>query len=200
MKLIIGLGNPGQKYEKTRHNLGFMVIDELAREWTKGEVKWQRSAKFKSQFLETDVKRNARAGSLSARGEKLLLVKPQTYMNNSGMAVSLISQYFNLLISDLWVIYDDLDIQLGHLKIAKGKGTAGHHGVASVIKTLDTADFVRFRLGIAREHITNPEKFVLEPFLPQESGEVRHMIKQAVKAIEVVLKDGVEKAMSQFNR
>lgn len=195
MRLIVGLGNPGKKYEKTRHNLGFMVVDELARKWTKGEITWEDDKRFKSYTL--------------APNPYTLLVKPQTYMNNSGMAVVKLCN--NLAIeqfSNLWVIHDDLDIPVGRIKISKGKGTGGHHGVESVIQALSSTDFVRFRLGIARSKadnpletlIDNPEKFVLEPFLPQESDEVRRMIKQVVNAIEVALKDGIEKAISQFNR
>lgn len=186
MKLIIGLGNPGKKYEKTRHNVGFMVADELARKWTKGEVKWENNRKFNSYTL--------------APNPYTLLIKPQTYMNNSGMAVVRLVSFYKAGGEDLWVIHDDLDIPVGRIKIAKGKGTAGHHGVASIVEALGSTDFVRFRLGIARPNIDNPDKFVLMPFLPTEKDEIRKMIKQTLLTIKVALADGVEKAMNQFNR
>jgi PTH1 family peptidyl-tRNA hydrolase len=187
MKLIVGLGNPGKKYEKTRHNVGFMVIDELARKWN---LDWITDKKLVTQKAQKFIE-----------GTEILLAKPQTYMNNSGMAVVEILRYYDMkILSDLWVIHDDLDIPVGRIKIVKGKGTGGHHGVESVIQALSSTDFVRFRLGIGRPNIDNPEKFVLEPFLPQESDEVRKMIKQALLAIEVAIKSGIEKAMSQFNR
>lgn len=186
MKLIIGLGNPGKKYENTRHNVGFMVVDELARKWTKGEVKWEENRKFKSLIL--------------APNPSTLFVKPQTFMNNSGMAVVALVNFYKVGGEDLWIIHDDLDIPVGRIKIAKGKGTAGHHGVASIVEALGSTDFVRFRLGIARPNIDDPDKFVLMPFLPQESDEVRKMIKQTLLAIGVAVKSGVEKAMNQFNR
>ena len=186
MILIVGLGNPGKKYEKTRHNLGFMVVDELARKWTQGEVKWEEKKKFNStiHFPLSDI----------------LLVKPQTFMNNSGMAVVSLANFYKVGGEDLWVIHDDLDIPLGHLKITEGKGTAGHHGVASIVTALGSADFVRFRLGIGGEHVNNPEKFVLESFLPTESDEIRHLLKQTLLAVKVALDDGVEKAMTEYNR
>ncbi|MBI5465332.1 aminoacyl-tRNA hydrolase [Candidatus Gottesmanbacteria bacterium] len=201
MKLIVGLGNPGKKYEKTRHNLGFMAVDELVRKWTEGEPNWKENKKLKSLICKKDVKRDARAWEITSSSGELILVKPQTYMNNSGMAVVEILRYYDMkILSDLWVIHDDLDIPVGRIKIVKGKGTAGHHGIISIVEALGSTDFVRFRIGISRENIDNPDKFVLMPFLPIEKDEIRHAIKQALLAIEVALKDGVEKAMSQFNR
>lgn len=200
MKLIIGLGNPGKKYEKTRHNLGFMVVDELTRKWTEGEVKWEENPKFKSQIYKKYIIDHARASQLLSSQEEVILAKPQTYMNNSGMAVVALVNFYKIGGEDLWIIHDDLDIPVGRIKTSKGKGTAGHHGVISIVEALGTTDFVRFRLGIARPNIDNPDKFVLTPFLLQEYDEVRKMIKQTLLAIKVALKDGVEKAMNQFNR
>jgi len=200
MILIVGLGNPGKKYENTRHNLGFMVVDELARRLAEGKPNWTENKKFKSLIYKIADKQDARAWQVSASLKELVLVKPQTYMNNSGMAVVSLASFYKVGGENLWIVHDDLDISLGKIKISKGKGTAGHHGVISIVEALGSTDFVRFRVGIGREKIDNPEKFVLMPFLTIEKNEIRHAVKQTLLAIEVAVKSGVEKAMSQFNR
>lgn len=203
MKLIIGLGNPGDKYKKSRHNLGFMVVDELARKLTKGEVKWEQDRRSNSLVFKQYPNR-------------LILVKPQTFMNGSGQAVAKIIRYYggeNKTRNDLWVVHDDVDIQLGKLKIRMGGAAAGHHGVESIIEQLGTDKFLRFRLGIGhpRERRDSEgykdggvkmdvETFVIREFDINEKTELKHLIKQTVQAIEVALKDGPEKAMNRFNR
>lgn len=179
MKIIVGLGNPGEKYAKVRHNLGFMVLDEMVKDW-------EESAKFKSKV--------AKLGDF-------IFAKPQTYMNNSGMAVKLLTDYFKIPAQDLIIIHDDMDLSLGKIKIRLGGSAAGHHGVESIIKDLGTDQFIRVRLGIepSEVYIRQPEKFVLEPFIPKEKPEVKHMIKQAVKALEILLEKGLNSAQSQFN-
>lgn len=175
MKLIIGLGNPGEKYEGIRHNLGFMVVDELVKKMDGGG--WKLDKKFKAEILKIG---------------DILLVKPQTYMNNSGMAVKLISSYYHLVATDIIIIHDDLDILLGKVKVRKGGAAAGHHGVESIIAALGTDQFWRVRVGIGnqkshsgeheRVHF-DAESFVLDSFEPQEKPAVRHAIKQAVELL-----------------
>ena len=192
MKLIIGLGNPGDKYKNTRHNMGFMVIDELAEKLTEGKVKWQDEKKFSAQTCRIS--------------EEILLVKPQTFMNDSGVAVAKILRYYDtkILSKDVWVIHDDMDISLGKIKIRMGGSGAGHHGIESIIESLGTDKFLRFRLGIGnprREGSQVPvEDYVLKKFESSEVSGVKHMIKQTLLALEVALKDGVEKAMNEYNR
>lgn len=165
MKLIVGLGNPGEQYKNTRHNLGFMVLDEMVKE------SWEESKKFKS---------------LIAKTRDIIFVKPQTYMNNSGLAINLLTVYYKLPATDLIVIYDELDLPLGKIRVKKGGSSAGHHGLESIINVLKTDQFQRVRLGIGPAKIS-PEKFVLESFASFEKPLVKKMIKEAISAIDRVL-------------
>ena len=189
MKLIAGLGNPGKQYEKTRHNLGFMVLDQTVR-----SGQWEKEDKFQSEILKLS--------------QEVWLIKPQTFMNNSGMAVKVISAKLKVKSEDIIVIHDDLDLMLGKIKVRKGGAAGGHHGVESIIEALGTDQFVRIRLGIGnqkshsgeheRVHF-NAEHFVLEPFMPNERSKVKHMVKQATEALELLLDKGLDVAQSQFN-
>lgn len=181
MKLIVGLGNPEDQHVGTRHNLGFHFLDELTKKFNL--VEWSKEEKFKSEII---------------KSQDLILVKPQTYMNNSGMAVRQLADYFKIEPKDIIIIYDELDLPLGKIKVRMGGAAAGHHGVESVISVLGTDQFIRIRLGIG-ENAHNPEKFVLETFTPSEKPKVKHMIKQALRALEEILENGLEKAQSQFN-
>ncbi|MDO8573753.1 MAG: aminoacyl-tRNA hydrolase [Candidatus Daviesbacteria bacterium] len=191
MKLIIGLGNPESKYAGTRHNLGFKVLDELAKKLNL--VDWSAETRFKSELI---------------KAPEILLVKPQTYVNNSGMAVKLLTTYYKLPATNVIVIHDELDLPLGKIKVRLGGAAAGHHGVESVINILGTDQFIRVRLGIGNlrtqsgEHkgqSISAEKFVLEPFIHSEKPQVKHMIKQALKALDLLLEKGLESAQNQFN-
>lgn len=197
MYLVIGLGNPGEKFKNTRHNLGFEVVDLLARKLGKREKgeggSWDRQEKFKAEIIKADG---------------LILIKPLTFMNLSGMAVSAVAQYFKIKPEEIIVIHDELDLPLGHIKIRTGGSDAGHHGIESVIKILGTEKFIRVRLGISNWHAIsgehkhasfNAEKFVVENFLPNEKSKAKAMVKRALKAVEAILKLGVEKAQSQYN-
>jgi len=134
MKLIVGLGNPGEKYENSRHNLGFVVLDALLQKLTPVEkTVWQEEKK---------------SNSLIAKVGDLILAKPQTFMNASGFAVKKLNTKYQILNTELWVVHDDIDLPLGKIKIRKGGGSAGHRGIDSIAKELETHDFVRFRLGI----------------------------------------------------
>src|SRR3989344_7712140 len=194
MKLIIGLGNPGEKYLKTRHNLGFEVVDKYVSS-IKYKVSWEEEKKFKANIAKISP--------------DLWLIKPQTYMNNSGQAVVALADYFKITSpEDIVIIHDDLDLILGKIKIRQGGAAGGHHGVESIINALGSDKFVRLRLGIGNERshsgehsriAFNAEHFVLESFMPNEHSKVKHMLKQAVGALEALLNKGFEVAQNQYN-
>ncbi len=195
MKLIVGLGNPEDHYINTRHNLGFEMIDELVKKMD-GEG-WKMEEKFKSYILR-----------YAQNDKDLLFVKPQTYMNNSGMAVKSLISYYKIAPEEVIIIHDELDLPLGKIKVRLGGAAAGHHGVESIIAALGTDQFIRVRLGIGNlktkssEHKHthgSAEKYVLEPFLHSEHAPVKHMIKQAIKAVEILLEKGLPVAQNQFN-
>jgi len=136
MYLIVGLGNPGREYKDTRHNIGFMTVEVLARKWG---INWQTDGKKKSLKAQKFIE-----------GTEIILLKPQTFMNLSGEAVAKVANFYKIKTGDIIVIHDDIDLSLGQLKIQKGGGTAGHHGLESIVKCLGTGDFVRIRVGIGR--------------------------------------------------
>ncbi|MBU3957422.1 aminoacyl-tRNA hydrolase [Patescibacteria group bacterium] len=209
MKLIVGLGNPGKKYQNSRHNLGFEVVDALAHKLLvhssrqgRGSPRaaWFMDKKFKSEILEIN--------KLPTTNSKLLLALPATYMNNSGLAVKLLVDFYKIPLSDLIIIHDDLDLNLGKIKIRQGGSGAGHHGVESIIKSLEGDEFIRVKLGIATPSLQSSERggqavdvdrFVLKKFMPSERSRVRRMIKEVVEAMELLLKEGLEKAQNKYN-
>lgn len=204
MKLIIGLGNPGEKYQNTRHNLGFMVLDQLAKELGKvGKTNWESSLKLKSDILQ-----------INFSSEKVLLVKPKTYMNNSGMAVSLISSFYKIKPEDVVIVHDDIDLPLGTIRIRFGGASAGHHGAQSIINSLGVDKFWRVRLGIgrvghggegkrlqkiAKHKFINVEDYVLGNFSGHESGEVKKLIHRSAKALLELIENGPESSANKFN-
>lgn len=195
MKLIVGLGNPGEKYEQTRHNLGFMVVDRFLKDFETVEKSvWKESEKFKSWIV--DLNWQPKEGEM----ERLILAKPQTYMNNSGMAVGLIASFYKIAPQDVWVVHDELDLPIGAMRIRFGGAAAGHHGVESVIESLGTDKFWRFRLGIGSEHFAGGvEDYVLSPFGEAGYGKVRELIEHSSEAISFALEKGLEKAMNKCN-
>ncbi|OGH17674.1 MAG: aminoacyl-tRNA hydrolase [Candidatus Levybacteria bacterium RIFCSPHIGHO2_02_FULL_37_10] len=206
MKLIIGLGNPGKKYEKTRHNMGFMVADALGNRVKGIGDSWKHEEKFKSEILKINH-------PLTPNPYPLILVKPLTYMNNSGLAVGLIANFYKIKPEDIWVVHDDIDLLLGSMKIRFGGASAGHKGVDSIINSLGTDGFWRFRIGIAskrseigiktisgeRMKRKNIDDFVLGEFIKEERNRVKEIIRQVVRAIEIALIEGMDKAMNKFN-
>ncbi len=210
MKLIVGLGNPGLKYEKTRHNLGFMIVEKFLKDF-KGikETVWENNQKFKSEI--SQIEWQPRHGRL----EKIILAKPKTYMNNSGLSVGLISSFYKINPSEIWIIHDEIDLPLGSIKIRLGGGSAGHKGVMSIMNSLGTEKFWRFRLGIGHsiknkkssirqaqdknQKLRNIDKFVLSEFDRSEIGKAHEIIKRGSKAIAEALENGLEKAMNRFN-
>ena len=185
MKIVVGLGNPGARYKETRHNIGFLVVDELASRWrTEG---WKR--RFEAEVTEH------RAGG------PVLLVKPQTFMNLSGEAVREAAKFYKVVSTDIIVIHDDLDLPVGRLRIRERGGAGGHEGIASMIGQLGTDEFVRIKFGISRPPAEwDTADYVLGRFGPEELPEIKKMIMTAADAVEAVLGEGVAPAMNRFNR
>ena len=187
MKLIIGLGNPGIEYQFTPHNLGFLTIDRIA------------------GGLGIEV-RNRQCRALTARaviaGEPVLLAKPETYMNLSGLSVvELVGEHQVDVTRDLIVIYDELDLPLGTIRIRQRGSSAGHNGMESILGALGTDEFLRIRLGIAPDRkLTDAVKYVLTPFRKEQDKVVDEVLDTAAQAVEVILKDGAAAAMNRFNR
>lgn len=196
MKLIVGLGNPGDKYRDTRHNIGFMVVDHLAHELGQSNLPWEYSDKFKAEI---------------ARVGEIVLVKPQLFMNASGVPVKALVDFYKLSPGDVWVIHDDLDLPIGKIRLRMGGASAGHHGVDSIIRELKSDKFTRFRLGIGkgRENIgpNSDQKlnqksvisFVISKFHRREAGDLKHLVKRTGDAVRIALNEGIDKAMNRFN-
>lgn len=188
MILIVGLGNPGKKYELTRHNLGFRVVDEFKKKNNFPDFKFQK-------IFNTDLSQG------QINGQKIILAKPQTYMNKSGETVKKLISNLRFPIFNLWIVHDDIDLPLAKIRISKGRGAAGHKGVESIIKELENKNFVRFRIGIQPKQTHRPvygtEKFVLKKFTKDEEKIVKDVIEKTVEAIKFSLQSGLEKAMSK---
>lgn len=199
MKLIVGLGNPGSKFEYTRHNIGFMVVERLVKD------KFSLLPSLKAWKMEKQYPAQV------CNKNDLVVIKPLSFMNLSGLAVKRVMDFFKIKIDDLWVVHDDIDLPIGKIRIRKGGASAGHHGIDSIIKNLNSDNFLRFRLGIGKGKLDKPhtadhnlhrrevEKFVVSPFRDNEGGEVKKLIKNAVEALEIALDKGIEKAMNRFN-
>jgi len=200
MKLIVGLGNPDSKHEKTRHNLGFMVLDSLFKNYSSPKDSFREEKKFKSLIAE--LKWQPKKG-IEVR---VILAKPLTYMNNSGLAVKSIVAFYKISPEDIWIIHDEVDLPLGAMKIRLGGSSAGHKGVESILENLKTDKFWRFRMGIGAQkekifgkRLKPIDDFVLGGFSESERGKAREIIKKGTKAIENALEEGLEKAMNRFN-
>ncbi len=181
MKLVVGLGNPGKKYEKTRHNIGFVVIDALAKtlEEPYNISRWELSKKFNAEVCGTTIK-----------GEQILLVKPLTFMNDSGAAVQQIAHFYKLTHRDIIVVHDEKDLPLGTIKVQTDRGDAGHNGIKSIIAHIGTKDFTRVRVGVASDNKKKMEDtavFVLKKFGLLERKKVEQMVNQTVKQLGQLL-------------
>jgi PTH1 family peptidyl-tRNA hydrolase len=175
MRLVVGLGNPGPEYAKTRHNVGFQVVDELARRW---------GVKF--------AKGKGRA--LTSSGPSAVLAKPQTFMNDSGQSVAALTQFYKVEPADLLVVYDDIDLRL------REQGShGGHNGVRSIIQHLHSLEFPRLKVGVGRPQHGDAADHVLSTFRKHEVPIVDELITRAADAVEMALADGVVAAMNQFN-
>lgn len=184
MHIIVGLGNPGRKYENTRHNLGFITIDKLADD---------------HGISITRSKHKSLIGEGRIAGEKVLLVKPQTFMNLSGEAVREVMSYYRETPDHLLVIYDDIDIPAGSVRIRKKGGAGTHNGMRSVVSQLGEDGFARIRIGIGGEDGKDLIGHVLGSFTSDEAGPMREAVLTAVSAIECMLSRGIDIAMNEYN-
>ena len=184
MKLVVGLGNPGRKYKDTRHNAGFMVIDRVADKYNVKLRKEERKAIVAKERI---------------KGEKVILAKPQTFMNKSGVAVQQLADYYNLDTADILVVYDDLDLDVGQLKIKPKGGHGGHNGLKSVINLVGAKDFSRVRIGIGRPKYRSVKDYVLSKFASKEQDEIDQVLNKGVKAVEFFLDGNLDKAMNKYN-
>ncbi len=183
--IFVGLGNPGIEYQETRHNVGFKVIERL---------------KKNGKIIKVYRKKFFNGWDLEIEGKEIIIVKPKTYMNESGKAVKVALEFFNKKIEDLFLIHDELAIELGKIKITKDKGPNGHKGVISTIENLQSNNFVRIRIGIKGEKIEKSFiDYVLSPFLPEEQEIIERVIEKSVNAIKEILRSNLEKAMSLYN-
>jgi PTH1 family peptidyl-tRNA hydrolase len=182
--LVAGLGNPGREYAATRHNLGFLVCDELAR---------RHGGSFRSKF-------SGELAELRVEGERVALLKPQTYMNESGRSVAAAVRFFKADPDELLVVHDEVDLEPGRLQVRIGGGLAGHNGLRSVAGSLGTPDFLRLRIGIGRPERGDPRPvadWVLSPFGPDV--DVDALVAHAADAVETLLRDGLDEAQRRFN-
>lgn len=192
MKLILGLGNPGEKYENTRHNLGYKALDKILEEFEPvKKTFWEEEKKLKSLVKKVDFE-----------GNPLLLAKPTTFMNLSGEAASAILNYYKIDSSDMTVIYDDIDIPFGNIRVRFGGASGGHNGVNSIINSLNSDQFLRLRLGIGRDRqkTHDTSDYVLGSISSAEKGKTQSMLKETVKNVELILKHGLEEYMSRYNK
>jgi PTH1 family peptidyl-tRNA hydrolase len=192
MKLIVGLGNPGREYASDRHNVGFMCVNQFAR----------------SHRISLDKKKaNARIGQGEVDGTQIVLAKPQTFVNASGQAVSALMKKFGISNEDLILVYDDLDLPVGRIRIRKGGSSGGHKGIQSVIRETGGAEFVRVRVGIGRparaEDSDARKRDVIDHVLTDFSVEERQAIQRAIpnvaEALQVLLQEGLVAAMNRYN-
>ncbi len=185
--LIVGLGNPGPEYAAHRHNVGFRVVDALAQAHG---LTFARRKKMKAHTAQGEI-----------GGRAVLLAKPRTFMNLSGQAVARLCRAHAIPPERLLVVYDDLDLPLGRLRLRPGGGTGGHKGMRSITDALGTQEFARLRLGIGRPPAgVDPADYVLSPFTPEEQEIVAEVVARAVAAAECWLTDGIVVAMDRFNR
>jgi PTH1 family peptidyl-tRNA hydrolase len=191
MKLIVGLGNPGKEYENTRHNIGFLIVEAL-----------QKNLQFEPFHEEKKFKAALSTGVI--HNEKVVLVKPLTFMNNSGQALHALLQFYKVTPENLLVIYDELDLVFGAIRIRK-KGSAGtHNGMKSIVASLGTDHFARLRFGIESRGFTAPEKqetvsFVLDSFTNEEQEQLSLLTQKATQAVQTYLEEGIDAAMNRFN-
>jgi PTH1 family peptidyl-tRNA hydrolase len=182
--LVVGLGNPGPEYRATRHNVGFLVADELAR---------RHGASFRSKF-------SGRLGDLRLDGGRIAVLEPQTYMNESGRSVAAAVRFYKLPLESMLVVHDEMDLPLGRLQARLGGGLAGHNGLRSIVQHMGGDAFLRLRIGVGRPERGDPRPvadFVLSPFPPE--FDVDELVARATDAVETLARDGLEAAQQRYN-
>lgn len=184
MKIIVGLGNPGERYLRTRHNFGFMVIDRFARD-LEAEC---RQKNFQSFFCKKTM-----------QGEEIILLKPQTFMNLSGGAVKEALAFYKCALCDLMVVCDDLDLPLGKIRVKRDGGSGGHRGLESIAQSLGNSGFPRLKIGIGRPPGGDTSNYVLSPFSKNEESTVHETIAKTCLALQTWIFEGVETCMNKFN-
>lgn len=182
MKLIVGLGNPGREYKNTRHNIGFMILDNFL-----GKVDWKN--KMESYFYSTEI-----------RNEQVIFIKPLTYMNLSGLAVRKLLNFYKIDIKDILIIQDDLDMDTGNYKIKRNSSSGGHNGIKSIISELKTEEFARLKIGISKSQRIPVDKYVLGKFSSEELDKINANMKIYCEIIDTFIKYGIEEAMSNYNK
>ena len=186
MHLIVGLGNPGADYAKTRHNAGFLLVEKLAGKWKSA---WKAERKFQ-----------ARVSRAERGGIKVFLAEPQTFMNLSGESVGALVKFYQLPLEKILVVVDDADLPLGEIRLRPGGGSGGHHGLESVAQHLGSKAYARLRIGIGRQHEARQiTGHVLGKFSAQENALLEKVLERATGQMECWLDAGIQKAMSQFN-
>lgn len=186
MRIIVGLGNPGEKYGNTAHNAGFLAVEEIARKF--GSEKFEQNKKLKSEIAEIEINK-----------EKVLLIKPLTYMNKSGEAVAAVISFYKIDLLNLYVIHDDSDLLLGQIKIQQGGGEAGHHGVESVALCLKSKEFTRLRIGI-RNNLSKAGDIVLSAFKDKDKKTFEEVVQRGEQAAVYCITYGITKGMNKYNQ
>ncbi len=182
MKLLVGLGNPGKKYQATRHNVGFQLIEMLAQDLNLNF----KANKFEAEWVETEIK-----------GEKTCLILPQTYMNRSGLSVAAFVNFFKIDLADILVAHDEMDFPVGKIKFVREGGAAGHRGVESIQEALSSQNFSRLRIGVGRpERKEQVPDFVLKPFQNEEKEMLLPLLNQAKEALAIWVTSGLDAARS----
>jgi peptidyl-tRNA hydrolase, PTH1 family len=187
MIIIIGLGNPGTQFKNTRHNVGFMAVDEFAKKNNFSDFKLQKKA-------------NALVSEHIIGNEGVVLAKPQTFMNDSGKSVKQLTSNTEAKMADLIIIHDDIDLPVGKIKIVKDRGSAGHKGVESIIKSIGNDGLIRFRIGIGGQNNVKAMKVVLKKFSLQENKIIDETIQKVSEALDLFIEDGLEKTMNEYNK
>ncbi len=187
MKLVAGLGNPGKRYAESRHNMGYLVVEELARRWAVEADRYDRHFE-------------ALVGQARRAGDDVLLLRPQTYMNASGRSVAGAWRYYKLSLPDLMVVFDDLDLPVGRLRLRASGSAGGHRGLDDVIRHVGSDEFPRLRIGIGRVDPSATVEYVLGRFEASERPSVDAAIHSGADAIECWLSRGLDAAMNEFNR
>lgn len=182
MKLVVGLGNPGREYRNTRHNIGFMVIDNYL-----DKVDWK--TKMETYFYLTEI-----------NNEQVIFIKPLTYMNLSGLAVRKIVNFYKIDIKDILVIQDDLDMDIGTYKIKRNSSSGGHNGIKSIIAELQTEEFARLKVGIGKNKQIPVDKYVLSKFSSQELTIINSNLNTYNEIIDTFIKNGIEETMARYNK
>jgi PTH1 family peptidyl-tRNA hydrolase len=187
VKLIAGLGNPGRRYAGSRHNVGYLVVDELARRWRIDAARHERRCE-------------GLLAEGSAAGQRVLLLKPTTFMNLSGRSVAAVWRFYKLALADVLIVHDDLDLPVGQIRLRAVGSAGGHKGLLDILRHLGSPEVPRLRIGIGKVHQAATVEYVLSRFEPQEREIIEQALGRAADAVDCWLRDGIDAAMNAFNR